>query len=127
MEIALYRRNTNTCDKNTGCEPHTVLTLISNIIVTLITNRTVNNYYYSFREDARKGGDRTYDRWLERSNMTTSNSGMSIIARPWMRGFTYCVMQGNFHMITTQQQISKIGILQIQLILNGKIINIMET
>jgi hypothetical protein len=42
---------------------------------------------YSFREDARKGGDRNYDRWLERSNMTTANGGTSIIAWPWMRGF----------------------------------------
>ena len=42
---------------------------------------------YSFREDARKGGDRNYDRWLERSNMTTANGGTSIISWPWMRGF----------------------------------------
>jgi hypothetical protein len=45
---------------------------------------------YSFRDDARKGGDRNYERWFERSNMTSSTSsggGTSVVAWPWMRGF----------------------------------------
>jgi hypothetical protein len=42
---------------------------------------------YSFRNDARKGGDRNYAAWFERSNMTTRYGGMSIVAWPWMRGF----------------------------------------
>ena len=83
---------------------------------------------YSFREDARKDGDRTYDRWLERS---TSNGGMSIIAKPWMRGFTDLVGGTKIDLYLLRDAGKFPGdynaTANIQLILNGKIINIMET
>jgi len=53
--------------------------------------RLVVNHYlgswasYSFRDDARRGGLRTYEAWSERSNYT--NGEYSNVIRPWLKGF----------------------------------------
>ncbi len=40
---------------------------------------------YSFRNDARQGGLRSYENWKERSNQTVGE--YSNVVRPWLRGF----------------------------------------
>jgi len=44
---------------------------------------------YSFRDDARKGGLRTYEIWAERANLTRGE--YSYVIRPWLRGFVELV------------------------------------
>lgn len=44
---------------------------------------------YSFRDDSRKGGLRTYDIWKERSSRTAGE--YSHVIRPWLRGFVELV------------------------------------
>jgi len=46
--------------------------------------------YYSFRNDARKGGLRTYQAWQERSTMTNKGEHSHVI-RPWLQGFVTLV------------------------------------
>ena len=44
---------------------------------------------YSFRDDARQGGLRSYEIWKERSNETLGE--YSHVVRPWLRGFVQLV------------------------------------
>lgn len=44
---------------------------------------------YSFRDDARQGGIRSYEIWKERSNQTKGE--FSHVVRPWLRGFVELV------------------------------------
>ena len=44
---------------------------------------------YSFRDDARKGGVRTYEIWKRKSNQTKGDS--STVIRPWLKGFVELV------------------------------------
>ena len=44
---------------------------------------------YSFRDDARQGGIRTYEIWKERSKQTEGE--FSHVVRPWLRGFVELV------------------------------------
>ena len=44
---------------------------------------------YGFRDDARKGGIRSYDIWKKRANLT--NNEVSHAVRPWLRGFVELV------------------------------------
>mmetsp|Transcript_7270 Transcript_7270/g.7126 ORF Transcript_7270/g.7126 Transcript_7270/m.7126 type:complete len:85 (-) Transcript_7270:165-419(-) len=65
-------------------------------LTTLIQNeRFIINHYlgswaaYSFRDDARQGGLRNYQVWLERSTMTEGE--YSHVVRPWLTGFASLV------------------------------------
>ena len=52
----------------------------------LIVNHYLGSWAaYSFRDDARRGGLRSYEAWLERSNYT--NGEYSTVIRPWLQGF----------------------------------------
>mmetsp|Transcript_43298 Transcript_43298/g.101525 ORF Transcript_43298/g.101525 Transcript_43298/m.101525 type:complete len:127 (-) Transcript_43298:220-600(-) len=44
---------------------------------------------YSFRDNSRKGGLRTYETWKERSSQTAGE--YSQVIRPWLRGFVKLV------------------------------------